>query len=237
VACKANHGKTPFELWYGRRPAVHHLRTFGCIAYVKDTTPHLKKLDDRGRKGIFIGYEKGSKAYCVYDPITNRVIVTRNVVFDESASWKWSGSGEGESSRIEHDGGEFTVQYRYESVPGQGGGDDAEMAEEDDDHQEPGDPVMLGTGVHHFNPLFDPEDEENLDADCDDAPLHLRRMSEIIRPAVPPGRVDCELANNEDDRVYTVSAEEPTSVTQAAREVPWCRAMEEELQAIEENRT
>jgi hypothetical protein len=111
VACKANHGKTPFELWYGRRPAVHHLRTFGCISYVKDTTPHLKKLDDRGRKGIFIGYEKGSKAYCVYDPITNWVIVTRDVVFDESASWKWSGSGEGESSRIEHDGGEFTVQY------------------------------------------------------------------------------------------------------------------------------
>jgi hypothetical protein len=61
VACKANHDKTSFELWYGRRPAVHHLRTFGCIAYVKDTTPHLKKLDDRGRKGISSAMRRGAR--------------------------------------------------------------------------------------------------------------------------------------------------------------------------------
>ena len=62
--------KTPYELWTGRAPAVHHLRTFGCIAHVKVTSPNLKKLDDRSRRMIFVGYEAGSKAYHVYDPST-----------------------------------------------------------------------------------------------------------------------------------------------------------------------
>jgi hypothetical protein len=40
-------GKTPFEGWYGRKTNVHFLRVFGCRAYVKETKPGLKKLDDR----------------------------------------------------------------------------------------------------------------------------------------------------------------------------------------------
>ncbi|KAL4303488.1 hypothetical protein GQ457_10G006770 [Hibiscus cannabinus] len=39
--------RTPFEALMGRRPHLTHLRVFGCVAYVKNTTPHLKKLDDR----------------------------------------------------------------------------------------------------------------------------------------------------------------------------------------------
>jgi transposase InsO family protein len=69
-SCKAIGGKTPYELWTGSAPAVHHLRTFGCVAHVKVTTPNLKKLDDRSRRMIFVGYEPGSKAYHVYDPTT-----------------------------------------------------------------------------------------------------------------------------------------------------------------------
>jgi hypothetical protein len=45
---KGVHGMTPFEAWYGKKPAVHYLRTFGCVVYVKNTKPNLKKLEDRG---------------------------------------------------------------------------------------------------------------------------------------------------------------------------------------------
>jgi hypothetical protein len=96
VSCKANDGKTPFEVWYRRTPAVHHLKTFGCIIYVRNTKPHLKKLDDRGRKMIFVGYERGTKAYRAYDPITRRVTISRDVIFDEEAQWDWSGDGGGD---------------------------------------------------------------------------------------------------------------------------------------------
>jgi hypothetical protein len=63
--------------------AMHHLRMFGCIIYVRNTTPHLKKLEDRCYKMIFIGDESGSKAYRVYDPVTKHVYVTCDMVFNE----------------------------------------------------------------------------------------------------------------------------------------------------------
>jgi hypothetical protein len=39
---------TPFEVWHGKKPVVHHLRKFGCIIEVQNMTPYLKKLEDRG---------------------------------------------------------------------------------------------------------------------------------------------------------------------------------------------
>jgi hypothetical protein len=74
---------TPFEAWQGKKPTVHHLGMFWCIVYVWNKMPHLKKLEDRGRKMIFVGYESGSKACHVYNPITKRVHVTRGLVSDE----------------------------------------------------------------------------------------------------------------------------------------------------------
>jgi hypothetical protein len=51
---KSVDGMTPFEAWHGRKLTVHHLRTFECIVYVQNTTLHLKKLEDRDRKMIFV---------------------------------------------------------------------------------------------------------------------------------------------------------------------------------------
>jgi hypothetical protein len=51
------------------------------------TRPNLKKLDDRSKKGIFVGYEAGSKAYRCYDPVDQCIIITRDVVFDEAGQW------------------------------------------------------------------------------------------------------------------------------------------------------
>jgi hypothetical protein len=83
-------GKTPFEAWHGHRPAVEHLRVFGCVAYVKVNRPHLKKLDDRSTAMVFIGYEPGAKAWRFYDSATRRVHVSRDAVFQEHESWDWS---------------------------------------------------------------------------------------------------------------------------------------------------
>jgi hypothetical protein len=83
---RAVDGQTPFEAWYGRKPDVEHLRTFGCIAYAKVTRPGLKKLEDRSIKTVFLGYEPGSKGYRLYEPVGKRIIVSRDVVFDEGSS-------------------------------------------------------------------------------------------------------------------------------------------------------
>jgi transposase InsO family protein len=82
---KSVDGIISFEAWHGRKPMVHHLRTFGCTVYVWNTTLHLKKLEDRGRKTTFVGYKSGSKTYRAYDLITKRVHVTCDMVFNMQA--------------------------------------------------------------------------------------------------------------------------------------------------------
>jgi transposase InsO family protein len=78
---KALNGKMSYEAWHGRKPAVSHLRVFGCLAFGKELG-HIGKLDDRSTPMVFIGYAEGSKAYHILDPGTQRVRTTCDVVFD-----------------------------------------------------------------------------------------------------------------------------------------------------------
>jgi hypothetical protein len=126
VSCKAvEGGKMPFEVWHGRTPAIHHLKIFGCIVYVRNTKPNLKKLEDRGRKMIFVGYEHGSKASRAYDPLTGCVTITRDVVFDESTEWIWNGGDGGGGDCSDNLDDTFMVQYHV--LHGEGSGE--QMAE------------------------------------------------------------------------------------------------------------
>jgi hypothetical protein len=56
---------------------------------------------------IFVSYERGNKAFRAYDPLTWRVHITKDVVFDEGAQWDWS-SEEGGGADID---GSFTMEY------------------------------------------------------------------------------------------------------------------------------
>lgn len=82
--------KTPNETWSNQKRGVRHLKIFGCVAYAHVPDQARKKLDDKRVKCIFIGYEKRSKAYRLYNPLTKKVIISRDVEFDEADYWKWS---------------------------------------------------------------------------------------------------------------------------------------------------
>ncbi|CAO2193121.1 unnamed protein product [Urochloa humidicola] len=104
---KALDGMTPYEAWHGRKPAVGHFRVFGCLVYVKELN-HVGKLDDRSTPGVFIGYPEGVKGYRVLDPVTQRVRVARDVVFDEGRCWPWDKMADADSTSTY---GDFTVDY------------------------------------------------------------------------------------------------------------------------------
>jgi transposase InsO family protein len=72
---------TPFELLFGRKPAVHYLRVFGCLAYVKTPDKDLSAFSPRSEAGMFVGYEPASKAYRVL--VGDKVKVSKNVKFFE----------------------------------------------------------------------------------------------------------------------------------------------------------
>ena len=73
---------TPYEKWSGRKPNIDHLRVFGSVVHVK-TTKRVSKLEDRSSVMVFIGYELGTKAYRCLDPLSFKVIKSRDVVFEE----------------------------------------------------------------------------------------------------------------------------------------------------------
>ena len=82
---------TPFETWYSRKPTVAHLRTFGCIAYAHVPKEIRTKLDDKAVKCIFVGYSKESKGYRLYNPVSKKVLTSRDVIFDEKSELSLAG--------------------------------------------------------------------------------------------------------------------------------------------------
>jgi hypothetical protein len=78
-------GGVPFTLATGRRADLNTMRVFGCLACVHVDKSQRRKLHDRAWKGVFVGYASESPAWLVYNPATRRVVISRNVVFDEAA--------------------------------------------------------------------------------------------------------------------------------------------------------
>ncbi|KAH0633377.1 hypothetical protein KY284_036163 [Solanum tuberosum] len=81
--------QTPQEAWSGRKPNIKNLRIFGSIAYAYISHRGRAKLDDRSVKYVFVGYDASSKSYKLYSPSNNKEVVSRDVEFDEEASWNW----------------------------------------------------------------------------------------------------------------------------------------------------
>ncbi|CAL8082731.1 unnamed protein product [Prunus armeniaca] len=78
---------TSFKAYSGRKPGISHLKIFGCLSYMHIPREVRQKLDAKSTKGIFVGYATCEKGYRVYDPITKKLLLSRDVVFDENIAW------------------------------------------------------------------------------------------------------------------------------------------------------
>ncbi|RDX93140.1 hypothetical protein CR513_24641, partial [Mucuna pruriens] len=79
---------TPEEAWTGDKPMVNHLRIFGSLSYRHIPDERRRKLDDKSEALILIGYHP-TGAYKLYSPLKQQVVISRDVVVDETAAWKW----------------------------------------------------------------------------------------------------------------------------------------------------
>ena len=64
-----------------------HLRVFGNICYVHVPKEKQRKLDVKAKKCILVDYSDEQKGYKCYNPRTKQNWESRDIVFDESASW------------------------------------------------------------------------------------------------------------------------------------------------------
>ena len=82
--------KTLEDVFTGTRPEVSHILIFGSVCYCHVHVDNREKLDPSGEKGLLVGYSETLKAYSVYIPTRNRIIVNKDVQFDEDKALRRS---------------------------------------------------------------------------------------------------------------------------------------------------
>ena len=165
---------------------------FGYVAYMKDVRPHLAKLDPRGLKVVFIGYEPGSKAYRFYDPAEGRAHVLRDVIFDESTFWQWNNVLE-----VDHNSNQFTMEYLVTEPEGGA------------QHQEPLPPPAAAPPelVEFATPRTV---DSMLYVDHDDGVVaRYRRMEDLLGRGEPPGLAVRQLEQEVESGGHTARDTEP----------------------------
>lgn len=213
VATRVLINQTPYEVFKKKKPNVGHIRVFGCVAYAKKETEHLRKLDDRSRKLVHLGTEPGSKAYRLYDPNVRRVVVSRDVVFRESEAWNWKSTKTEQHSEP----GSFSLCFSGFGNKG---------IEEDETNK-----IGEGSTVEQTEPTVEIEEEE-------EEPDHiiLRRST---RETKKPGYLDdyILLAEVESERLLILLNDEPWNYEEAKDEEVWRDACQDEIASIVKNKT
>jgi hypothetical protein len=226
---------TPEEAWSDVKPYVSHFRVFGCLAYAHVPNSQRKKLDPKSIKCILLGVSEESKAYKLYDPIHKKVIISRDVVFDESRGWNWEGKSNKQASQpvqddICEDLGEFEAGEFEEPVVTTVNNNDEEAHEfEAGEFEEP-----VVTTVNN-------NDEEGHVEDND-----VEDEVETLSPRTrrPPGWVKdfvTDLEESDTEQLQNLAMfnidDDPSCYEDTIKTIVWRQAMDQEIEAIEKNKT
>jgi hypothetical protein len=74
----------PYTALYNTSPIYEHLWVFGCTCYPNLSVIALHNLVPRSTRWVFIGYSQDHKGYCCLNLSTNRVVISRHVIFYEA---------------------------------------------------------------------------------------------------------------------------------------------------------
>lgn len=199
---------TPEEAWKGHKPAVDHFRIFGCIAFAHIPDEKRKKLDDKGEKCIFLGISEYSKAYKLYNPISKRIIISRDVVFDESSTWKYT-IGSNENHIL------------------------ADLGEMDEEERSQQSPSSITTPVAYLQSPVTPTEAEN-DQSPDSRSQRTRRRPNWMQDYEVSG---INQDNDPLVHFALFMGCDPVSFQEAVKQLKWHQAMDEEIKVIEKNNT
>ncbi|CAL2244935.1 unnamed protein product [Prunus armeniaca] len=207
---KALNKITPFEAYTGRKPGIAHLKIFGSPCHVLIPSALRHKLEENSHKCIFVGYGLCEKGYRLFDPSTRKIILSRDVQFDENGLWKWENTNEEEmvvllptenqsceSSQSLDTSLQMDEEVTLQAEPSQSLDTQTQIVE-DTTLQDEG----IGESSHFF----------------DHTPKKWRSVSEIMAKC-------------------NVCIVEPENYEDAAQDESWRKAMEAELEMIEKNDT
>lgn len=204
-------GKSPYELWYGTKPDLDHLRVFGCDVYVHDKHG---KLDARAVKGKFLGYDKIRKGYLVLLP-NGKIVTERDVHFFEK-----SVVDKGETVNPE------LSPVLQRSAGANDDSDDEDKAEDiDSDHDD--DDNDDGGDDQPQQPQQQQQEQHEQEQEQPPAPAEQQGPRRSARVAQPSLRLLESVAN----------ANSAITLNDAIGDPQWMKAMEDEMRAHDKNGT
>ncbi len=210
--------KTPYELWNEKKPGINHFRAFGskCFVYIPAQKRH--KLENTSKPMILTGYDEQSKAYRCYDPISKKLVISRDVRFTNSFGSRENFIHQDETANEtdirlsgNYDGNfleEETENEQFEEATGEEL-DTVDQYEEAESHQEP---ILRQSN---------PENPEN-------------RKSNRSTKGIPPIRLIEEM------KIVQHKVVEPKTLSEAINGEfghQWKQAINEEMESLKRNGT
>jgi hypothetical protein len=74
---------TSFELRFGRKPSVSHLRSFGCKCFILKHG-NLDKFESHSSDDILLGYTPHERSYRLFNLETNTIVESYDVNFNKT---------------------------------------------------------------------------------------------------------------------------------------------------------
>ena len=91
------------KVWTSKEISYNHLKVFGCKAFIHVPKEQRMKVDDKAIPCNFIGYGDEEFDYKFWDPEMRKVIRSRDVVFHEDQTMKYSNKEEQQSEKVTMD--------------------------------------------------------------------------------------------------------------------------------------
>jgi hypothetical protein len=134
---------TPEEVFTGTRPDVSHFRIWGSVCYCHVPSEKRTKLDPTTDKGILVGYSEASKAYRIFVPARRKIIVCRDVQFEEERALRRSRDlpthledQQGQDSGVKTEEAQGQSTGSQQQTQGTGSGTSVQRETVGHDHQE-----------------------------------------------------------------------------------------------------
>lgn len=217
VPTRALSGVTPYEAWSENKPSLDFIKVFGCIGHMKIPSVHVKKLDDRSKRVVYLGKEPGTKAFRVFDPCTGSVHVSRDMVFEEGKSWLWKST---ETSKV-YDTGSFVLVNIDSGV----------AAGISTQEYTPSPPSISTTSNSEQSSGNQSSIRAESNSDSSSGSPEHRKFRLLSNIYNETEEVELE------EEMLLLSIDEPVCYSQAATKKEWKSAMQQEIDSIEKNET
>ncbi|GJX98218.1 helicase-like transcription factor CHR28 isoform X2, partial [Tanacetum coccineum] len=222
--------KTREEAWSGFKPSVGYFKVFGCIGHVHIPNVNRKKLDNKSFTCVFLGVSQESMAYRMFDPNSKKIMISRDVVFDEEEQWDWEQKRTMNTILKSDDDEEHADPVPNEDVQGHN---------EDEQHnnESHGGSNNNDSGGSSSSSSSSSRPSTNEFSDASPVQGRIRRQPTYMKDFVSGEG----LFDDDDDEVQQLAifatTNDPANFEEAVKYAKWREAMNLEIEAIKRNET